>query len=381
MYDSKTINSCQDGVFVDYLRDMQKSLDFFKPLFKKIKLRSLYVGGGTPSLMGEAQIASLLDNVFSSYSFNKNAEKAFENSPGTCTKEKIRIYRAFGINRISLGVQSLQPEVLERNNRRFSSFNEIRELVDFSKETGIGFVNVDLMAGIEGQSPDFLINDFLKIWNGTKTDSVTVYIQRILQNNTGSGSGGTDGAAAKRAETIKRLRSAGEKQVEALYRVYSKNNYLVKEDNHFIRNYSKELLRYKTRSIYEKNVSTIGMGYGAFSFILSRFHFLQGRSGSFADWFRGGKNFRIAEYSDKEQRAYYITDRLYASNRISFNGYESFFGDKFEEKHKKIIDFLLRKKFIILTGQELILTASGIERKHLIQYLFYPRKNLLKIIG
>jgi len=372
MYKSNVIKSCSEDIFIVYLNKIHEALNFFKPIFKGVKLRNLYIGGGTPSLLSEKQIDALLYKVFSSYSFGENAEKTFENSPSTCTREKIRIYQRYGINRVSLGVQSLKARVLKLNNRRYVPFEHIQSLVDSCKQAGIAHVNADLMAGIRGQNASYLIEDFEKLYS-TPVDSVIVYIQRFLSNNTRNA--GNPGAVAA-PDIISELQRQGKEQVRALLKIHPNKTGFPKEDNHFFKGIP-WMTQYRTNGLSERKISTLGIGSSAISFIRTGLLYRQSPD-VLVHWFKKRKIFQATAFTRTEQRAAYLRFCLYNTHQVCFSRYRSFFGDECAKTFKKNIVFLTRNKFIRLTREGLALTPLGIEKNFFVQYLFYPKKTIMK---
>ena len=76
-------------------------------------VRTVFMGGGTPSLLREGQTAEILEAVHRAFQVDRDAEVTIEANPGTLTKEKLRAYRQMGINRLSMGVQSVSDGELK----------------------------------------------------------------------------------------------------------------------------------------------------------------------------------------------------------------------------------------------------------------------------
>lgn len=108
---------------------------------------TVYLGGGTPSLMEPAVLRGLLDLV-PGRPWN---EATIEAAPGTLTPEVVRAWRECGINRVSLGVQSFVRSEIARTGRRHTAAIVARE-VALLRECGIDNINIDLIAGLSGQS-------------------------------------------------------------------------------------------------------------------------------------------------------------------------------------------------------------------------------------
>lgn len=115
------------------------------------ELDTLYFGGGTPSLLTEQELSDLLDTVTRRFSFTENAEISLEANPKTGDKDKLRAYRALGINRLSIGMQSMIPGELRALGRAHTREDFLRICED-ARDVGFRSVNVDLMYGIPEQT-------------------------------------------------------------------------------------------------------------------------------------------------------------------------------------------------------------------------------------
>lgn len=166
------------------LEQLGQEMNWYRSQFSGRTFDALYIGGGTPSLLSSDQIVKLMTNLsgtFNIVSDNGN-EKSFEASPASLDGLKIEALRSVGINRISLGIQSLDPEVQMRNNRLNPSIQDCIHLLNEVLRAGFLEVNVDLMAGIPGRTRDNLKSDF-KILSDAGCDLITIYIDMRIYRN------------------------------------------------------------------------------------------------------------------------------------------------------------------------------------------------------
>ncbi|MBN2422214.1 radical SAM protein [Candidatus Woesearchaeota archaeon] len=141
----------------DYIDYLIKDMKLFSPLFKGLKFKALSLGGGTPSLMSEDQLKKYISSIYRYFEFDEYAERGIEFNPNTTTFEKLKIIDNFGFNKLSIGVQSLSPSVLKKNNRPYQTIEKVKKTISDFKKTKIGYLNVDLLLGLKGDSPkDFL---------------------------------------------------------------------------------------------------------------------------------------------------------------------------------------------------------------------------------
>ncbi|MBP0047213.1 radical SAM family heme chaperone HemW [Marinobacterium sp. AK62] len=120
-------------------------------------LGSIFIGGGTPSLFSAAALQRLMDGIRSRIALESDAEITLEANPGTFEQARFEGYRAAGINRLSIGIQSFNAEHLQRLGRIHSPDEAER-----AAEAAIGLfprVNLDLMHGLPGQTPEQALSD------------------------------------------------------------------------------------------------------------------------------------------------------------------------------------------------------------------------------
>lgn len=146
MYDSQMVHPEHIS---SYICRILKEFDYWKDEIRE-PLDSLYIGGGTPSVMSSNDIKSLFKRL-NKLSFIPNSSRTFELSPETASEEKIIELGHTVINRVSIGVQSLDEEVLKRVNRNNISRTHIKNLISVARTACFDDINIDLMVGLDGQ--------------------------------------------------------------------------------------------------------------------------------------------------------------------------------------------------------------------------------------
>jgi oxygen-independent coproporphyrinogen-3 oxidase len=116
------------------------------------RVGTVFFGGGTPSLLSGAQLGGLLQAVHAAFAVEAGAEISIEANPGTLTAENAAAYRAHGVNRVSLGVQSLDDALLARCGRRHTGRDAIAAF-ELLRAAGFDNLGIDLIHGLPGQSP------------------------------------------------------------------------------------------------------------------------------------------------------------------------------------------------------------------------------------
>ncbi|WP_295150237.1 radical SAM family heme chaperone HemW [uncultured Peptoniphilus sp.] len=132
---------------------------YFKYLRKEIKLQekflkdriidTVFIGGGTPSSVDPKYIKEIMEDL-SSFEFSKDIEATIESNPNSLTREKAETYFSSGINRISIGAQSFNEEILKRIGR-FHKKEDIYKAIENARSAGFENINLDLMLALPGQ--------------------------------------------------------------------------------------------------------------------------------------------------------------------------------------------------------------------------------------
>lgn len=117
----------------------------------KYSVDTIFLGGGTPSLLSGKQARKIMDAVFSNFRVEKDAEISMEANPGTLSQKKLSDYLGAGVNRLSIGLQSAHNEELKALGR-IHSYEDFLEGYEMAAQLGFSNLNVDLMLGIPGQT-------------------------------------------------------------------------------------------------------------------------------------------------------------------------------------------------------------------------------------
>jgi putative oxygen-independent coproporphyrinogen III oxidase len=215
---------------------------------------SLYLGGGTPSLLNPKQIAALLASLRRHFSFVPDTEFTLEANPDDVTPEKLRHWRDLGVNRLSLGVQSLDEAELRFLGRRHSAA-QARRAMALARDAGFANLSVDLMYGLPGQT----LEGWLQTLEQTLSfapEHLSCY-QLTLAAATPLGRRAARGELAPLADEAERQFFLGTAEYLAGrgYLHYEVSNF-AREARHFCRHNQK----------YWRHVPYLGLGPGAHSF-------------------------------------------------------------------------------------------------------------------
>jgi len=138
----------QREAYIDAVcREMRAQAAFFG----RRRVKTVFFGGGTPTLLTGAQVQAIMDTLRACFDLLPDAEITMEGNPGTLTRENLAAYRAAGVNRLSLGVQSMEDDLLTAIGRIHTA-EQAREAVQMAREAGFENLNLDLMYGLPGQT-------------------------------------------------------------------------------------------------------------------------------------------------------------------------------------------------------------------------------------
>lgn len=140
----------------EYLINLYKEIKQKSQLIKKyaLKIKSLYIGGGTPGVLNEVQLNNLLSTVNREFDLSSINEISFElGRPETVTPDKLRILKEYGVNRICINTQSTNDNVLSYIKRNHTS-SDYFKAIETVREFGFDAVNTDIIAGLPGESYD-----------------------------------------------------------------------------------------------------------------------------------------------------------------------------------------------------------------------------------
>lgn len=174
--------SCDENIQEKYFKSLIEEIKNkdIKDIFENKEITTIYIGGGTPSLVNSKYISQVLKEINKKFKVSKDAEITIEINPGTANKEKILEYKKCGINRISIGLQSTNDRILDLIGR-IHNYNQFLDTYNIVKEE-FENINVDLMLAIPTQTEKELIDSLYEVIN-LKPKHISIY-SLIVEENT-----------------------------------------------------------------------------------------------------------------------------------------------------------------------------------------------------
>ena len=141
---------------------LARELELRLPYVSGQAIRTIYFGGGTPSLLSTDEIAALLDTLHNYYSVDKNPEITLEANPDDLDLVKLTQWRASGINRLSIGIQTFHNPIIAYMNRAHDAQTALTTFAE-ARSAGFSNISLDLIYAIPGQTDDLWLSDVRQI--------------------------------------------------------------------------------------------------------------------------------------------------------------------------------------------------------------------------
>ncbi|MCI8616915.1 MAG: oxygen-independent coproporphyrinogen III oxidase [Clostridia bacterium] len=159
----------------EYVKKIIEEIEDNRILIEENNINTIYIGGGTPSSIKPELIRNILDKIYkiAKIESTENIEITIEVNPGTVTKNNLQMYKDCGINRLSIGLQSTNNQILKTIGR-IHNYEQFLNTYNWATEVGFENINVDLMLGLPGQTISDLKESLNNIIN-LKPQHISVY--------------------------------------------------------------------------------------------------------------------------------------------------------------------------------------------------------------
>lgn len=336
-----------------YMKCLQEDVMQF-PQKEAYLVTSVFIGGGTPTVVRAEAIEELLGLVKSSFSFAQDAEITIEANPKTVRQDSLLAYRRAGINRISFGLQSVHTEELKRLGR-IHSYEDFRESLQMAREAGFRNINLDLMFAFPGQT--------IKSWRETLEEAAKLDVPHISAYSLIVEEGtpfytlyGEDIQRRERGERPKALptEEAELEMYQEAVRILKRYGY----QSYEISNFAKEGYACRHNEGYWSGVLYAGFGLGAASYMENR-RFVKTRC--LKEYLAGDFSEReIETLSDKERMEEFMILGLRKSKGVSIGEFEKRFQGEMPEAYRRIIDVYKSRGLLQEEDGRIFFTERGI---------------------
>ena len=246
-----------------YVAALQKELVFYGAKYKGRRITTIFIGGGTPSWLREESMQAVMETVYQNFAVDGDAEITIECNPGTITEHKFEVYRRIGINRLSIGLQSVHNEELKILGR-IHTFEQFLKTYDMARKHGFTNINIDLMSSLPGQTPDIFCDSLHRVLQ-LKPEHISAY-SLIIEK----------GTPFYELYKFDAVRQEAGMQTESLpteeeeYQTTKMTQHILKEAGYHwyeVSNFAKPGYECRHNIGYWKRVDYLGVGLGASSLI------------------------------------------------------------------------------------------------------------------
>ena len=316
-------------------------------------VQTIYFGGGTPSILEAEAIRRLLDTIRACFVVMPSAEITLEVNPGTVTREKIRQYKEMGINRLSIGLQSVREEEL-RLLGRIHTFSEFLDCFQMARQEGFTNISIDLISGLPNQTKEQFLES-LSVVASLGVEHISVY-SLIIEEGTPFfelyGEGGS-----RQNELISE--DLDREFYELTKQMLAKAGY----ERYEFSNYAKVGYESKHNCSYWIGVDYLGLGLGASSYFCgSRFYNTRNR----IEYNKNAEHLSLLRQevqvlSEKERMEEFMFLGLRLCKGVSKQEFAHRFHCEIEEIYGTVLKRLEKIGVLICTRDTIALTDFGID--------------------
>lgn len=313
------------------------------------KISTVFVGGGTPSVLEPEQIRSLFSCLRESFLLEADAEISMEANPGTLNREKLSACREAGINRLSLGLQSADDGLLQTLGR-IHTWEQFLYNYQDARQAGFRNINIDLMSSLPGQSLENYVKT-LETVTALEPEHISSY-SLILE----------EGTPFFASEEIRRQLPDENTDRE----MYEKTKEILHEkgyERYEISNYAKPGFACRHNLGYWDEVPYLGLGLGASSYYKNARFSNETDIRTYMENpfvpFLGRNDYECCD--EKSRMEDYMIFGLRKMAGVSLSRFEKEFGTAAEEIYGGVIDRYVGMGLLVLEGDRLRLTDAGID--------------------
>ncbi len=338
--DFRSFQNCNNNDIREYLDDLCKEIDLYRDLGKTFIIDTLFIGGGTPSMVPGEGIAKIMKQLRRVFSFSEDPEISIEGNPDTLSYDKLARYYELGIHRLSMGLQSEKLQLLKALGRIHGP-EDFLESLGNAREIGYNNINCDLMFGLPGQS----MKDFEKTLGWVKKlDIPHISAYGLIVNE--------DTELARRISQGRVPEPDEDLEVD-MYHFLRKFLYQGGYEHYEISNFSKPGFQCRHNRTYWENREYLGLGLGAHSSMGNRRFFNVEDFGGYHRMIQAGEKPLGGEeiLSDRE--------RLRESLILGLRLLEGVDIDYLAKRYKTPVENRIKRKLREFEKNELLQTCEG----------------------
>lgn len=160
--DFLSFGGCGYSVQKSYSDALCREIAAYESVAREYAVKTIFIGGGTPSYMDASFIEQIMHTIFETFSVEPDAEITIEGNPESLVRDKLMKYRKAGINRLSIGLQSANDEMLKILGR-VHNYDQFIAAYNSARQAGFQNINIDLMSGLPGEDVESYIRTLAKV--------------------------------------------------------------------------------------------------------------------------------------------------------------------------------------------------------------------------
>ena len=346
-----------------YVQALCREIEWSKDCLKEYLVDTVFIGGGTPSILEEKYIGQILETLRNAARVSDDAEITIECNPGTLTMEKLEAYKDAGINRISLGLQSANDKELKTIGR-IHDYEEFKKSFNLARLAGFKNINVDLMSALPGQTLDSYKDTLAKAIT-LNPDHISAY-SLIVEDET----------ALKDMVESGEVNLPSEDDEREMY--YYTKEFLGRTGykRYEISNYAKDGFECRHNIGYWKRVEYLGFGIGAASLFkgerfsntsdINRYMHILEEDVMNADeiWDSLNENTESLTQNDEMEEFMFLGLRM--TDGVSKSDFKKIFNCDIEAVYGNVIEKLANQNLIKEAGDLITLTDKGIDISNIV---------------
>ncbi|MBO5239604.1 MAG: oxygen-independent coproporphyrinogen III oxidase [Lachnospiraceae bacterium] len=349
--DFLSFSGCSEQLQKDYMHQLFREMDYYKEIAKDYRVQTIFIGGGTPSLLQEGLMEQLFQQIYSIWRIEEGAEITIESNPGTLSVKKLIEYRTCGINRLSIGLQSADNEELKRLGR-IHNYEQFVANYKLAREAGFQNINVDIMAALPGQTQSSFGKTLAKVVD-LKPEHISVY-SLIVEEGT---------PLAENHELLSTLPT--EVTERRMYKYTKSILNSMGYERYEISNYAKPGYACRHNQVYWKGGEYLGFGLGAASYWNGmRFENTKDMQEYMADWTLDDISMlrkNVVLDSRKSQMEEFMFLGLRLMQGVSKEEFQRRFDVPMDEVYGQVIQTYVEQGLLTWNQEYLRLTDAGID--------------------
>ncbi len=317
-----------------YIKSICSELKMEAPLYKDYTFDTIFIGGGTPSLIDSEDFKLLADTIKDNLSLAQDIEFSIEANPGTITGEKLIAYKESGVNRISIGLQSTFDDELNKLGR-IHNYDTFLKNYNLAREYGFNNINIDIMYALPSQNKERFLETLKRVIE-LKPEHISAYSLKIEEN--------TPFGKMKSALILPDEDEEYDTYL-SMCETLSKNGYLQYE----ISNFSKEGYECKHNLKYWQSEEYIGIGPSAHSFFEGeRYSYISNVDEYILELEEDVLPLKLLEENDKNEHSSpkisktdeYVMLKMRLAKGVDLKEFRALFGTEFLEVYPQIKVYL-----------------------------------------